>query len=129
MHDHDVLLLVQRWLIKIEDEDDGRGTAFVDIAHVAHLGDELASVVENLAGLMKSNNVSSTRGHWPQVANLSLYQSGPIDELRCQAEHTVSQLLMGSLAKVLVMVTPQAFPTYRSFVEVRCFLCIETERC
>jgi hypothetical protein len=121
VHVHDVLpLLVQRWLIKIEDEDDSRGTAFVDVARVAHLGDELASVVENLAGLMKSNNMSYTLGQWPQAANLALYQSGPIDELRCQAENTVSQLLMRSLSKVLVMVTPRAFPTYRTFVEVRC---------
>lgn len=114
---------LQKWLVKLEDEDNGRGIAYVQPAAVPGLGEALAEVVENLGELLRSLQVAAPAGRWPKAGKLAPAQAAPIEELRQQMEHVVLQLLLKRLNRELRIVVPEAYPNYRTFVQVRLRAC------
>jgi hypothetical protein len=113
---------VQRWLVKIEDEDSSRGLAYVDVACLPGVAEELADAMEKLA--MLTEHYQSRQGRrqvgslWPR-AQAALLQAGPIEDLRAHVESAVTELLLKHLRRALVLVSPAGYPSYRAFVEVR----------
>ena len=113
---------VQRWLVKLEDEDTGRGLAYLDCARVHGLSDELANVLDTLAGLVATPPSSSSPPAWPDTSKMSISRAAPFEELRAQGELIVGRLLLARLSKALVVANGKVFPSYRAFVQVRSFL-------
>jgi hypothetical protein len=109
---------VQKWLIKIEDEDNGRGTAFVTSASIPGLLDELADAMENLTTLMQDMSMQPVKGKWPKVPKLGAQEAAAVEDLRAEVEFKVLQILLRHLNKELKIVTAKAFPSYRAFVQV-----------
>jgi hypothetical protein len=109
---------LQRWLIKIEDEDNGRGMAFVSTAAIPGLADELADAVESLSNLCQDLGVPPAKGKWPKVNKLIVQEATAVEDLRAELEFKVLQILLKHLNKELKIVMPKAFPSYRAFVQV-----------
>jgi hypothetical protein len=111
---------VQRWLVKIDDESGGRGTAHADVARIPGLAADLADLSTTLQSLLEDLNVPGVAwGRWPVLDTLDAYQLAPVDELRCQAEASAARRLLGALPKALVVAAPAAYPSYRAFVQAR----------
>ena len=123
--------MVQRWLVKLEEEDSVRGLAYFDVGSITGLESTLRETFVELGQSKKASRGAKSIGPTWLRAGVKLTMSAPLEEVRNTAQVHICGLLLQDLRKALTIVAPRAYPDYRAYVQVRppasCMLCMRAE--
>lgn len=125
----DSAVWLQTWLIKLDESDNGLGIAHLSTHQVPSLAEALQATQAAAARFLQNCGIQSAPEirRWPQVSSISYSEAqiAQLNEARLGCEHSLCQCLLRGLARALRMAAPEAFPSYRSFIEV----CIDQIGC